>query len=46
MMETELLRLMNFGKELGLDLSGVEKEVREQLRIMEVRDDLGLAPQN
>lgn len=44
MLATELLRLVDFGKALGIDLSGVQQEIEERLKILKVRDDLGFAP--
>lgn len=34
----EVQRLMGFGKKLGIDLTGIESEIREKLQIMETRD--------
>lgn len=42
----ELLRLMEFAKTLGIDLTVVETEVMEKLRVMEIRDNLRFAPFN
>lgn len=46
MLATELSRLMEFGAALGIDLSGIQKDIEEKLRVLGVRDDLGFAPLN
>lgn len=39
MLRMEIIRLLNFEKDLGIDLAGIEKEVVEKLQILEIRDD-------
>lgn len=46
MLKAELLRILQFGKALGVDLSGVEGKLLERLQVLETRADLGFTPLN
>lgn len=35
---------MEFGRAMGIDLTGFEEQIRDKLRELEVRDDLGFDP--